>query len=206
MSTGDISAGLTKHSTNPESGELDLQLLLQEVARGEECALGKVYDATSRLVFGLVMRILGDRTVAEEVLIDVYAQVWRQSATYERRRGTPLAWLATIARSRAIDRLRAVTVENNRHIPLEAVSDGGETIPDGDRMSVCADKRIMVRQALDSLPPEQREVIELAYYSGMSHSEIAARLDQPLGTVKTRIRLAMLKLRDILIPAAVSPL
>jgi RNA polymerase sigma-70 factor (ECF subfamily) len=175
--------------------------LIREAAGGDQQALAALYDATSRTVYGLLLRILSDASAAEEVLLDVYEQVWRQAAQYSRERGSPLAWLTTIARSRAIDRLRRGRREQQRTEPLEGVfatarAEGASAEED----VMAGEVRAVVRKALDSLAPEQREVIELAYYGGMSHSEIAAARGLPLGTVKTRTRLGLMRLREMLRP------
>ena len=174
--------------------------LIRGVAEGDEQALASLYDATSRTVYGLLLRILSDPSSAEEVLLDVYAQVWRQAASYCPERGRPLAWLTTIARSRAIDRLRRERNDQQRAVPLDeaARAAGGESVEEG---VMAGEVRAVVRAALDALVPEQREVIELAYYGGMSHSEIAAARGLPLGTVKTRTRLGLMRLREVLKPA-----
>lgn len=174
----------------------DWAALIERMASGDQYALSAFYDGTSRLVYGLVLRILRDAGQAEEVLLDVYMQVWRQAAKYDRNRGKTLAWLLTIARSRAIDRLRSSRQEELRKESLDA-SDHSDVLTTGfqDPM-IEPERQRIVRAALDSLPPEQRDVIEMAYYLGLSHSEIAARLGQPLGTVKTRTRLGMTKLRE----------
>lgn len=176
--------------------EQDWAALIERMAGGDEYALSTFYDRTNRLVFGLVLRILNDAGRAEEVLLDVYMQVWRQAARYDPSRGKTLSWLLTIARSRAIDRLRSCRQEEMRKESLDA-SEHSFALTTGfqDPTSQPEMQRI-VRAALGALPPEQREVIEMAYYLGLSHSEIAARLDQPLGTIKTRTRLGMMKLRE----------
>jgi RNA polymerase sigma-70 factor (ECF subfamily) len=186
----------------PEGGSEQRQAeLIRGAAGGDQHALAALYDATSRTVYGLLLRILSDASAAEEVLLDVYEQVWRQAAQYSRERGTPLAWLTTIARSRAIDRLRRGRREQQHTEPLEGVvatayASGTSALDDVMAGEVSA----VVRKALDSLAPEQREVIELAYYGGMSHSEIAAARGLPLGTVKTRTRLGLMRLREMLRP------
>jgi len=175
-------------------------LLISRIASGDQSALAALYDATCRIVFGLVLRILSDHPTAEEVALDVYTQVWRQASTYDGQRGSPVAWLLTIARSRAIDRLRSTKQEQQRKEPLDAASAESAATADPEEESVISERKRIVRLALEQLSPEQREVIELAYFSGLSHSEIAAKLGQPLGTVKTRTRLGMMKLRDALSP------
>ncbi|HKX29048.1 MAG TPA: sigma-70 family RNA polymerase sigma factor [Blastocatellia bacterium] len=174
--------------------------LIQQIAEGDQNALATLYDTTNRLVFGLILRVLSDTSIAEEVLLDVYTQVWRQASNYDTQRGTPLAWLTTIARSRAIDRLRSGWQDQQRKDPIETLGDTAANAASPEEMTVASERQRFVRAALESLSPEQREVIELAYYSGLSHSEIAAKLNQPLGTVKTRTRLGMMKLREALTP------
>lgn len=173
---------------------------IEQIAAGDQTALAQFYDVTNRLAFGLVLRILGDRSTAEEVLLDVYTQVWRQAGNYSRERGTPLAWLMTIARTRALDRLRAGRQEAQRKESLEAVADARSFAADPEETTASNEHQRLVRRALASLPTEQRQIIELAYFSGLSHSEIAAHLGQPLGTVKTRTRLGMMKLKELLAP------
>jgi RNA polymerase sigma-70 factor, ECF subfamily len=134
------------------------------------------------------------------VLLDVYTQVWRQASLYDRRRGSALAWLIMIARTRAIDRLRSGRQAQQRREPLEKAVDERSAEADPEEAAVTAERERMVRSALESLSAEQREVIELAYYKGLSHSEIALQLGQPLGTVKTRTRLGMIKLSELLGP------
>ncbi len=174
--------------------------LVEQIAQGEQAALGTLYDTTNRLIYGLILRVLGEASAAEEVLLDVYTQVWRQAASYDTQRGSPLAWLTTIARSRAIDRLRSGWQTQQRQESLDVVTDRETVAASPEEMTVMSERQRIVRQAMTVLSPEQREVIELAYYSGLSHSEIAAKLGQPLGTVKTRTRLGMMKLRDALTP------
>ena len=179
----------------------DWVALIGRVAEGDQSALTTLYDATSRLVFGLILRVVVDRSTAEEVLLDVYTQVWRQASTYDIKRGAPLAWLMTIARTRSIDRLRSGKHEHQNRESLDAIGEITSSTASPEADSVTAERRQLVRAALDTLSAEQREVIELAYYAGLSHSEIALKLGQPLGTVKTRTRLGMMKLRDMLRPA-----
>ena len=178
----------------------DLVSLVELVATGDQSALATLYDATNRLIYSLILRVLGDVSSAEEVLIDVYTQVWRQAASYDANRGAPLAWMATIARSRAIDRLRSGWQDQRRKEPLEVLGDASANMSCPEGSAAASELRKLVRGALNVLTLEQRQVIELAYYSGLSHSEIAAKLNQPLGTVKTRTRLGMMKLREALAP------
>jgi RNA polymerase sigma-70 factor (ECF subfamily) len=178
----------------------DMVSLVRRVATGDQSALAALYDATNRLIYSLVLRVLGDMSSAEEVLIDVYTQVWRQAASYDANRGAPLAWMATIARSRAIDRLRSGWQDQRRKEPLDVLGDTPTNAASPEESAAISERQKLVREALNLLTFEQRQVIELAYYSGLSHSEIAEKLNQPLGTVKTRTRLGLMKLREALAP------
>lgn len=196
----EIRLGFPRGSVDHSTRDHDLASLIGKVAGGDQSALSALLDATSRLVFGLALRILGDRSTAEEVMLDVFTQVWRQAESYDRKRGAPLAWILTIARSRAIDRLRSSKQDQINSEPVESLTDLSANSPTPEDNTALAERKKLVRVALSALAPEQREVIELAYYSGLSHSEIALKLGQPLGTVKTRVRLGMIKLRDSLTP------
>jgi len=176
-----------------------LMTLIQRATTGDQSAFATLYETTSKVVFGLVLRIVPERATAEEVLLDVYTQAWRQAGNYDSSRGSPLAWLMTIARSRAIDRLRS----NRQDQHNEAIDDANGLVASSishEEASVLSERQRLVRTALDSLVPEQREVLELAYYGGLSHTEIAEKTGHPLGTVKTRTRLGMMKLREMLSP------
>ncbi|HEY6327933.1 MAG TPA: sigma-70 family RNA polymerase sigma factor [Blastocatellia bacterium] len=194
-------AGPYRDSTSGSLQDPEWRGLITRVAEGDQQALATLYDKTSRLVFGLVLRILSDSSAAEEVTLDVYTQVWRQASSYSASRGTPMAWLLTIARSRAIDRFRSGRQEQQRKESLDVATEQAAAGDSPERASALSEQRTIVRSALNELSAEQREVIELAYYQGLSHSEIAAQLGQPLGTVKTRTRLGMIKLRELLGPA-----
>ena len=178
----------------------DLASLVERVATGDQSALDTLYDTTNRLIYSLVLRVLNDVSAAEEVLLDVYTQVWRQASSYDANRGAPLAWMATIARSRAIDRLRSGWQDRRRKESLDVLGDAPTNAASPEETTAISERQKFVREALNLLTPEQRQVIELAYYSGLSHSEIAEKLNQPLGTVKTRTRLGMMKLREALAP------
>jgi RNA polymerase sigma-70 factor, ECF subfamily len=165
--------------------------LLDRLAAGDHAALGEVYDRYAGLVNGLALRILRNTAEAEEVIQEVFVQIWRQAERFDPARGSAEAWICTIARSRALDRLRRRT--SRREDSDEAIT-GASDMP----RTVEA---LAVRKALDGLSADQRTALELAYYEGLTQSEIAERLGEPLGTVKTRIRTAMIRLRDILGPA-----
>ena len=168
------------------------------VATGDQLAMASLYETSSRVVYGLLLRILNEHGLAEEVLLDVYMQVWRQAGSYDKGRGSPMAWMLTIARSRALDRLRSGRQELLIRESFEGIEENTSSEIDVEEAAAIAEVQGKVRDALETLPAEQREVIELAYYDGLSHSEIALQLEQPLGTVKTRTRLGMMKLRHLL--------
>ena len=171
--------------------------LIRQVARADREAFGRLYDRFAPLVFALAMRVLGRRAETEDLLQEVFLQVWRQAGTYRQDRGSPEAWIITITRSRAIDRLRSI---RRREQSFVAVQDPSGTATEGktDNPSRESDARLTVRGALVELPAAQREALELAYFEGLTQSEIAARLGEPLGTVKTRIRAGLERLRGLL--------
>jgi RNA polymerase sigma-70 factor (ECF subfamily) len=185
----------TSHVHEQEWGEL-----IALTAQGDQAALAVLYDLTSPQVYGLAVKILGDREAAEEVTLDVYTQVWKQAHTYDDKRGTPGGWLMTLARTRAIDRFRAGSAERGRLEPLESAVLFATEGMDPEQETAEQERRQLIQEALTSLSPEQREAVTLAYFFGFSQSEIAARLKLPLGTVKTRMRLGMIKLREVLAP------
>lgn len=169
---------------------------ISQVAGGDESALGPFYDASNRLVFGLVFRVLGDAGAAEEVTLDVYLQVWRQANRFDPTRGRASTWLMVIARSRALDRLRVRPQERSQNESLEAVTETRSETPSPEEIAVVAQQKDQVLQTLNTLSEEHRQPIELAYFGGLSQSEIARKLNRPLGTIKTRIRHGMMELRE----------
>ena len=172
---------------------------LKRLASGDESGAADLYDRHARLLYSLILRILGDQTDAEDTLQEVFAQAFRTAARYDRSRGTVAAWLLTMARSRAFDRLRARRSRfENRSGGAAALDDMPAVQPDAASVMLDEEQTRIVRRALGDLPLLQRIAIELAYYEGLSHSEIAERLEQPLGTVKPRIRHGLMKLRDVL--------
>jgi RNA polymerase sigma-70 factor, ECF subfamily len=169
---------------------------MSAVARGDSNALGELYDRYGAILFGLLLRILHDRPEAQDVLQEVFFQAWRRAADFDSSRGRVLAWLAMLARSRALDRRRALASRNRT--ATEAANEGPERSADGVLQTVVAEDARRVRLALESISEAHREVLQLAYFEGLSQSEIAARLARPLGTVKTHTRLGLLKLRELL--------
>jgi RNA polymerase sigma-70 factor (ECF subfamily) len=174
--------------------EPDWGAVIQRIARGERAALAELYDGTAALVHGLTTRILDDPAAAEEATADTYVQAWRQAERWDPGRGSAIAWLLMLARSRAIDRLRASGARRSEaELPAEIVGVDTDT---PEQHTAFAERRQLVRGALARLVPEQRRLIELAYFDGLSHTALADAVGQPLGTVKTRIRLGMTRLRE----------
>jgi len=174
---------------------------IQRMASKDANALDAFYTRYNRLAFGLIFRIVGNRSDAEDVLTEVFWQVWQQSPRYDASRGKPVAWLLTIARTRAIDCLRS---SSRQQLKTEEFDTQKDPLPASLHREpdsfVLADTRQAVQEALETLPEQQRIPLEMAYFQGMSHTEIASALGQPLGTVKDRIRTGMLHLRKRLKP------
>ena len=169
---------------------------LQRVARGDHDALGELYDRHGRLMYSLALRIVRDQGEAEDVIQDVFSQAWRQAARYDASRGTVLGWLLTVTRSRAIDRIRSRKSRPEPTADESALRDLPDSLVPADEQLAWAGQAAQVRAALDGLTILQRVAIELAFFEGLTHAEVAERLELPLGTVKTRIRQGLLTLRD----------
>lgn len=172
--------------------------LLALVASRQEVALGALYDRYGRLVYTIALRITGDRQTAEEVVQDVFQNVWQAASTFQPGVGSASSWMMGIARHRAIDAIRS---KRERARAREQELDTNWPTTEDQSLDQEVAQRLLrdtVRQALQMLPVNQRQAIELAYYGGMTRSEIASQLGEPLGTVKTRLRLGLLKLRDLL--------
>ena len=169
--------------------------LLQAIARGDESALAALYDRYRIILFSLILRILHDRHEAEDVLQEAFLQVWRRANDFDSSRGRAFTWLVTIARSRALDRLRTIS---SRSRIIDEREPGGEEAIDAAQQAVRSEQGELVREALKELPEEQRRTLLLAYFEGLTQAEIAARLGHPLGTVKTRMRSGLIKLRELL--------
>lgn len=176
--------------------------LVAAMARREERAASMLYDRHSAVMFGLALRMVGETADAEDVVLDAFSQAWRDAARYDASRGTVAGWLTTIVRTRALDLIRARGRRARMMDTAGAQSDEpvamGTGFAEPDRRVDEAERATAVSTALDVLPAAQRRAIELAFFEGLTHNEVADRLREPLGTVKTRIRLGMQKLRDML--------
>ncbi len=174
--------------------------LIRGMAAGDREAFARFYDRYAPLVYPLIARIVRERAEAADVLQEVFWETWQGASGYDPGRGSPEAWLITRARSRAIDRVRTLRRRGETFVaPLDESLAAAPADPGGDPTQR-AEERGVLRSALGRLPEAQREVIELAYYAGFTQTEIAERLKQPLGTVKTRIRLALERLREVVQP------
>jgi len=179
---------------------LDDETLIRLVAHARADALSELYDRYSRLVFSLALNLIGDRATAEEVTLDVFIRIWQKAETYRPEQAKVSTWLTSIARHRSIDMLRRHGSRPEQH-SLSWAEISPEAAPSVDAPEKAAELALQqqrVRAALGQLPADQKQVLTLAYFRGYTHREIAEALGQPLGTVKTRIRLAMQRLRDML--------
>lgn len=171
--------------------------LIVSIAAGDDAALSQFYDETRQVVYGVILRIVSLPAVAEEVTMDVYLQVWRQACRYQVERGSVLSWLMLLARSRALDRLRSESVTASTI--SDVFTDDFDIVDQRQRPDTQAQVRqtqIRLSHLLLDLPTEQRQVILLSFYEGMSHIQISERLKLPLGTVKSRIRSAIGRFRQ----------
>jgi RNA polymerase sigma-70 factor (ECF subfamily) len=171
---------------------------VRRCAARDEAALAALYDESSQLAYTIALRILQDEADASEVVVDVYKQVWDAAARFDEQRGSAAAWIVLLARSRAMDRRRFRSARMRTAAQVEELHDVISTAPNPESLAMVSQSSRSVKLALAAVPSEQREALELAFFAGLSHSEIAERLGEPLGTVKTRIRLAVAKLRELL--------
>ena len=177
---------------SPEGAHLDV-ILIERILTRDASALGDLYDRHSRMLYGVILRILRNRSEAEEVLQEVFVTVWNRAETYDVAVGSAAAWLVRIARNRAIDRLRSNTA---RLRAVESAPFELQSRENPEASASLSEQQRAVARALDAIPREQRELIEEAYYLGLTQSELAERHKLPLGTVKTRIRTGMIAMRD----------
>jgi len=200
---GNLAVSLASYIPLLQIGTLQLEhahsidvALLHAVARRDEQALASLYDRYRVILFGLLVRILNSREEAEDVLQEVFLQIWRRAADFDERRGRPFTWLVTLARSRAIDRLRFLA--SRQRVTDTAAREAPEEVSDAASDTLHSEQREIVQRALAELPEEQKLILLLAYFEGLTQSEISERLSTPLGTVKTRMRSGMIKLRELL--------
>ncbi len=188
----------TTSATPTPDGSSD-EAVLAAIQQRDDAALGVLYDRYGRLAFGLAYRILGEPGVAEDVVQEAFLSVWRRASSFQAGRGSARSWLMSIVHNAAIDRRRGRYRREQTDVQLDDVAYRLETDTD-DMFAVVAEgiAAEQVRAALDELPPEQRQAIEMAYFSGLTHQEIAERTGTPLGTVKSRMRLGLKKLRTLL--------
>jgi RNA polymerase sigma-70 factor (ECF subfamily) len=184
-------------TSKPPVPELDWTALVQSIAGGDQLALHALYERAHRPVFTLILRITANRETAEELTIDVFHDVWRRAARYDAANGTVLGWIMNQARSRSIDRLRFEGRKKRSHgtdmqPPAEVAADPHDVLQ-------LREQSESLRAALEAITADERQAIETTFFAGLTHAEAAARLNQPLGTIKTRIRSGLHKLRDILV-------
>jgi len=185
----------------PSTGDLSDEELLRRIADRDEAALSAIYTRYRPLAFSLALRVVGDAARAEDVLQDAFLSVWRKAGTYRPGRGSARTWLSSIVRNRAIDVVRATrerAVQDDEELLL-GIRDPGPAVFDQVAASLEGE---MTRDALRQLPTEQRHAISLAFFAGLSHSEIATQTGLPLGTVKSRVRLGIQRMRESLVMAA----
>jgi RNA polymerase sigma-70 factor (ECF subfamily) len=192
-------------TATPRSTARTDQDLLVRAARGDEGGLAELYDRYAPPLYSLALRVTGLQADAEEVVLDAFAQAWRDAGRYRADRGAVAAWLTMICRTPALVLIRSrgrrgMALDRARGAAPDGTPGMGSPNADPSRAAELSEQADQVNQALDALSPPQREAISLAFYEGLSHSEIAERLSEPLGTVKTRVRLGMQKLRDALRP------
>ena len=174
----------------------DLTPIIAAVASGDQVAFAALYDRLSPTVYGVVRRVLRDPSQAEEVTQEVFVEIWRQAARFDGERGSVATWAVTIAHRRAVDRVRSEQAHRDRQLRSAAVDPAAESTPEDTALD--SEDRRRAKAAMAALSAPQREVLELAFYEGLTHVQIADRLDVALGTVKTRIRDGLIRLRTVM--------
>jgi RNA polymerase sigma factor (sigma-70 family) len=180
-----------------DAAQLSDEALLEAVADADEAALGELYDRFGRVAYGLALRILRDAALAEDAVQEAFLQVWRGAADYRSERAKASTWVLTFVHRRAVDLVRRE--ERRRAEPVDALPE--PVAPGADEAAVDRSRREIVQEALSRLPADQREAIQLAYYGGLTQSELAERLNQPLGTIKSRMFTGLQRLHTLLIEA-----
>ena len=195
--TSDADGPRPADGANPDAAEDDLDELVLRSGRGDEAAFAALYDAVSSAVYGLTRRVVRDPAQAEEVTQEVFIDVWRSAPNFDRERGAARSWVLTIAHRRAVDRVRSAQASTDRE--LRAAHRSGTR--DFDEVVEAVEMRLeaqAVRRCLQALTDLQREAVNLAYYAGHTYAQVATLLSLPLGTVKTRLRDGLIRLRDCL--------
>jgi RNA polymerase sigma-70 factor (ECF subfamily) len=186
---------------DPATPEIEREILLmQRTGEGDRGSFEQLYERFSGVLFSTALHVLGNQEAAEDVLQDAFVAIWEKAPLYDSGRGKPLTWAVTLTRYKAIDRLRSLQRKGLLHDRLEQETKIGGATPSSLDEVEAAEKSKIVREAVQQLSPSQREAIELAFFSGLSQSEIAGKLHLPLGTIKARVRRGMMKLKEIIEP------
>ena len=175
----------------------DLAALLKRSGLGDETAFAQLYDATSARAYGLALRVVRDPSQAEEVAQEAFLEIWRTASRFDPARGSAVSWILTLVHRKAVDRVRSAEASTRRDLAYHQDSRGVEHDTTAEAAHASIEAR-RVRQALGSLTEAQRQALELAYFNGYTHTEVATMLDLPLGTAKTRIRDGLIRLRDMM--------
>jgi RNA polymerase sigma-70 factor (ECF subfamily) len=184
---------------SPGHGLDDDYVLMEGIARRDTSALSRLYDRHNRVVYTLCLRILRDPGMAEDAMIDVFQEIWQRADRYNAARGSPVSYLLTLTRSRALDRARMKGARPS--MPLHDNADAhaaAADVPDPLQSAIDDERRSLVKRALGELEPKYREVMECSFFEGLSHTEIALKLQKPVGTVKTFLRRGLIRLRELL--------
>ncbi len=179
----------------PAGAGTELAALLQRSARGDRAAFASLYDGTAARVYGLALRVVRDPAQAEEVTQEAFLEIWRTASRYDAARGSAVSWLLTITHRKAVDRVRSAEASSRRESTYHHRNQTVDHDSTADAATASLEAR-RVRTALGALTEVQREAIELAYFGGYTHTEVATLLDLPVGTAKTRIRDGLIRLRD----------
>jgi len=188
------------HQPDASPGQEPEIELLKRIGQGDRKSFEQFYDRFSRVLFTVAYRLLGNQEAAEDVLQEVFVQIWEKAPRYDPARGKPLIWAMTLTRYRAIDYLRSLRRRGQLHEDAKQEAQGEENLDERSSFLAVAagEQHTFVREAIAKLSEEQREVIELAFFGSLTQTEIAERLNQPLGTVKARIRRGLIKLRGLI--------
>jgi RNA polymerase sigma-70 factor (ECF subfamily) len=174
----------------------DLSTIIAQVAAGDQTAFASLYDQLAPTLFGVIRRVLRDPSQAEEVTQEVFVEIWKHAARFDTERGSVRTWAVTIAHRRAVDRVRSEQAHRDRLLRTAAIEVDDALTPEDSALDI--EERIQARIAMSQLSQTQREALELAFYEGLTHVQIADRLDVALGTVKTRIRDGLIRLRTVM--------